>query len=47
MGFEPLTMGLLGLLVLAVLIILGMRIAFATALMGFVGLALMLAISPG
>jgi len=41
MGFEPLTMGLLGLLVLAVLIILGMRIAFATALLGFIGLALL------
>ena len=41
MGLEPLAIGILGLLVLAVLIILGMRIAFATALLGFVGLALM------
>ena len=41
MGFEPLTMGLLGLLVLGVLIVLGMRIAFATAMMGFIGIALM------
>jgi tripartite ATP-independent transporter DctM subunit len=35
---DPLWMGLLGLGVLFVLVILGMRIAFATALVGFLGL---------
>jgi len=38
---DPLTMGLLGLGAIFVLILLGMRIAFATALAGFVGLCLM------
>jgi tripartite ATP-independent transporter DctM subunit len=38
---DPLTMGLLGLGAVFVLILLGMRIAFATALAGFVGLCLM------
>jgi len=35
---DPLIMGLLGLLAIFVLVVLGMRIAFATALVGFVGL---------
>ncbi len=38
---DPLTMGLLGLGAIFVLILLGMRIAFATALVGFVGLWVM------
>lgn len=38
---DPLTMGLLGLGAIFVLILLGMRIAFATALVGFVGLWIM------
>jgi len=35
---DPLIMGLLGLLAIFILVVLGMRIAFATALVGFVGL---------
>lgn len=35
---DPLIMGLLGLAAIFVLVVLGMRIAFATALVGFVGL---------
>ena len=35
---DPLLMGLLGLAAIFVLVVLGMRIAFATALVGFVGL---------
>ena len=35
---DPLTMGFLGLAAIFVLVVLGMRIAFATALVGFVGL---------
>ncbi len=35
---DPLIMGLLGLFAIFVLVVLGMRIAFATALVGFVGL---------
>jgi len=35
---EPLTLGFLGLAAIFVLVVLGMRIAFATALVGFVGL---------
>jgi len=38
---DPLIMGLLGLAAIFVLVVLGMRIAFATALVGFVGLWLM------
>ena len=38
---DPLTMGLLGLGAVFVLILLGMRIAFATALVGFVGIWMM------
>ena len=38
---DPLIMGLLGLAAIFVLILLGMRIAFATALVGFVGLWVM------
>jgi tripartite ATP-independent transporter DctM subunit len=38
---DPLIMGLIGLLAIFVLVVLGMRIAFATALVGFVGLILM------
>ena len=38
---DPLTMGLLGLGAIFLLILLGMRIAFATALVGFVGLWMM------
>ena len=38
---DPLTMGLLGLGAIFVLILLGMRIAFATALVGFLGLWIM------
>jgi tripartite ATP-independent transporter DctM subunit len=38
---DPLIMGLLGLAAIFVLILLGMRIAFATALVGFVGLWIM------
>jgi tripartite ATP-independent transporter DctM subunit len=38
---DPLTMGLLGLAAIFVLIVLGMRIAFATALVGFLGLWIM------
>lgn len=36
---DPLIMGFLGLAAIFVLVVLGMRIAFATALVGFVGLA--------
>lgn len=35
---EPLTLGFLGLAAILVLVVLGMRIAFATALVGFLGL---------
>ena len=38
---DPLIMGLIGLLAIFVLVVLGMRIAFATALVGFVGLMVM------
>ncbi len=38
---DPLIMGLLGLSAIFVLVVLGMRIAFATALVGFVGLWIM------
>ncbi len=38
---DPLTMGLLGLSAIFVLVVLGMRIAFATALVGFVGMWIM------
>ena len=38
---DPLIMGLLGLSAVFVMVVLGMRIAFATALVGFVGLAIM------
>lgn len=38
---DPLTMGLLGLGAIFVLILLGMRIAFATALVGFLGIWMM------
>jgi len=38
---DPLIMGLLGLVAIFVLVVLGMRIAFATALVGFVGLWIM------
>ena len=38
---DPLTMGLLGLGAIFLLILLGMRIAFATALVGFVGIWMM------
>jgi len=41
MEFAPLTIGIFGLLILGALIILGMRIAFATAMLGFLGLWLM------
>ena len=35
---DPLTMGLLGWAAIFVLVVLGMRIAFATALVGFMGI---------
>ena len=38
---DPLMMGFLGLGAIFVLVVLGMRIAFATALVGFVGLWMM------
>jgi len=38
---DPLIMGLIGLSAIFVLVVLGMRIAFATALVGFVGLWIM------
>ena len=41
MEFAPLTFGFLGIIILGVLIILGMRIAFATAMLGFLGLWVM------
>lgn len=38
---SPLTMGLIGLIAIFILVVLGMRIAFATALVGFVGIWIM------
>lgn len=38
---EPLTIGLLGIAAIFILVLLGMRIAFATALVGFVGITYM------
>lgn len=43
---DPLTIGVLGMVVLAVLIVIGMRVVFATALVGLLGLVAIFYVKP-